>query len=152
MRSKVILTTFLLAGLLALLWTSASIQPSTPGRTASEFYHEGLEKLDQAIGRLLEASVELDARPESLERLQQVHLDCRKAYKRVEFLLEYFDPQAAKVQLNGAPLPKLEPNAPELIIIQPKGLQVLDELIFSQDPTAKKKEIVKLTTHLAERY
>jgi cytochrome c peroxidase len=152
MRRKVLLSSFLFAGLLGLLWTSASIQPSTPGRTASEFYHEGLEKLEQAIGQLLEASVELDARPESLEQLQKAHLDCRKAFKRVEFLLEYFDPQAVKVQLNGAPLPKLEPNAPELVIIQPKGLQVLDELIFSDDPLSEKKEIVKLTTHLAERY
>jgi len=35
--------------------------------------------------------------------------------------------------LNGAPLPKLENNVPEVVVLAPEGLQILDELVFASE-------------------
>lgn len=53
----------------------------------------------------------------------------RSQFKAAEPLLYYLFRDEYNRYLNGAPLPKLEPNVPELSIIQPKGLQRLDELM-----------------------
>lgn len=55
----------------------------------------------------------------------------REAYKEVEFLVEYLDKEAVDRKLNGAPLPKLEPKVAEHVVLEPQGLQVIDELIAS---------------------
>lgn len=63
--------------------------------------------------------------------LQAVHRRARLAYKRVEHLLAYAQPATVTRHLNGAPLPKTEPNVPEISVIAPGGLQTLDELGFA---------------------
>lgn len=57
------------------------------------------------------------------------YFDLRSAYKAVEPIYIYFDKGAVKLDINGAPLPRLEANTPGINIIQPKGFQVLDELM-----------------------
>ncbi|WP_420459452.1 cytochrome-c peroxidase [Neolewinella sp.] len=63
--------------------------------------------------------------------LQTLHLRSRLHFKRCEYLLEYIEPETVKRYLNGAPLPKIEPSVPEVVVIEPVGLQVLDELAFA---------------------
>lgn len=53
----------------------------------------------------------------------------RKSYKEIEFLIEFTDPTFVKENLNGAPLPRLEKSAPSLTVLEPVGLQVIDELM-----------------------
>jgi cytochrome c peroxidase len=53
----------------------------------------------------------------------------RDAFKAFEYLGENNDPTLFKVFLNGSPLPKMEENSYEPKIIEPKGLQKIDELI-----------------------
>jgi len=53
----------------------------------------------------------------------------RDAFKAFEYLGENSDPTLFKVFLNGSPLPKMEENSYEPKIIEPKGLQKIDELI-----------------------
>lgn len=53
----------------------------------------------------------------------------RDAFKSFEYLGENSDPLFFKLYLNGSPLPKLEENSFEPKIIEPKGLQKIDELI-----------------------
>ena len=57
----------------------------------------------------------------------------RDAFKAIEFIWEYTDPIYVKDYINGAPLPKLDKSAPGILIIQPRGLQVIDELLFEED-------------------
>ena len=75
----------------------------------------------------------------------------RMAYKKVEFLAEYLDPYFCKYQMNGAPLPKTEPKVPEIVILEPSGLQVLDELAFSEEMDYKEleKQINKINTAIS---
>ena len=63
--------------------------------------------------------------------LRALHLRSRQHFKRCEYLLEYIEPETVKRYLNGAPLPKIEPGVPEVVVIDPVGLQVLDELSFA---------------------
>ena len=119
---------------------------------------------------------------QQLSKLRLQLIKTRKAYKRVEFILEYFYPEHIKEYINGAPFDHLNPNpiekkynidsyynvTPEEYaknipldyrdkdhfrgkteIIHPIGLQVLDELIFSEKPETSELQIVDLTKKLA---
>lgn len=68
-------------------------------------------------------------------------LEVRAAFKQWEYLGEYLDPQMVKDRINGAPLPKIERNTFGMNVLQPKGMQVLDELIFADDMEEHKDEI-----------
>lgn len=63
--------------------------------------------------------------------LKEEFASLRRAFKRVEFLMDYLQPQDLKDHINGAPLPKTERNAPRLVIIEPKGLQRMEELVYA---------------------
>ena len=67
------------------------------------------------------------------ESLQGRFLRVRAKYKAWEYLVSYDDPDFVKMNINGAPLPKITPNVANLEILQPRGMQVLDELLFSGD-------------------
>ena len=69
----------------------------------------------------------------NIEELQRAHLDCRLAVKQTETYLFYFQPEAIKKYINGAPLPMLEKNTSSLVVFEPKGLQTLDELVFDEE-------------------
>lgn len=75
--------------------------------------------------------------------LQQKVSSTRLAYKKIEFLLEYLDPEFTLKYINGAPLPKLMKHVPEITVIKPNGLQTLDELSYL-DPYPNKSEMEEL--------
>jgi cytochrome c peroxidase len=68
----------------------------------------------------------------SKKSIQLAYKQLRNSYKQIEFLLEFTDPALVKDNLNGAPLPHLDKTAPSLLVLNPVGLQVLDELL--QEP------------------
>lgn len=77
--------------------------------------------------------------------LQKEYRSLRDAFKKVEFILEYVDKDASDKTLNGAPLPKLEPKVSDLRILEPKGLQVLDELMGSENLSENNTELQEMT-------
>jgi cytochrome c peroxidase len=83
---------------------------------------------------------------EQIEAVQSQVLQTRLSFKRVEFLLDYFDSDLVGKFINGAPLPKVEPNVPEIVVLEPKGLQTLDELAFLAPEEAD--QIAKLAGEL----
>ncbi|MAO07151.1 MAG: cytochrome-c peroxidase [Alteromonas sp.] len=79
--------------------------------------------------------------------------DFRKAFKKVAFLIEYLDKEAYDKTLNGAPLPKLEQKVADLRILEPKGIQVMDELMAEITPESLqdlKKELTILQKSFAQ--
>lgn len=70
----------------------------------------------------------------------------RARYKKFEWVVEYYMPSIARF-VNGAPLPEIE--QPEVVIREPHGLQVMEELILqdSIDYTALKHETVLLKSY-----
>ena len=65
------------------------------------------------------------------ELIQKAHLETRKAYKSFEYLITHFDNQIVKQYLNGAPLPVAKFENGKTKVLEPIGLQVIDELVFS---------------------
>lgn len=86
----------------------------------------------------------------SVSMIPEIHAACREQFKRTEFLLEYIEPATVRLHLNGAPLPKTEPAVPELVIIQPGGLQTLDELVT--EPEVNRRAIARITRKLFTDY
>lgn len=89
--------------------------------------------------------------------------ELRTSFKRVEFLIEYIDKEAYDKLINGAPLPKLEKKVADLAVIEPKGLQVIDELLGATIETRSdrttlvlqakklKKNISNIVAYLSQR-
>lgn len=76
--------------------------------------------------------------------IESNYIILRNQFKTSEPLLFYLFKDEYNRYLNGAPLPKLEPNVPEISIIQPKGLQRLDELVNEEQIDIKAiKKIAK---------
>lgn len=82
--------------------------------------------------------------------IKDAYFELRKAYKAVEPVFLYFDPAAVNKKLNGAPLLKLEENSPGINILNPKGLQVIDEIMGEEklDYLDLKENIINLKHHL----
>ncbi|MBU3678038.1 MAG: hypothetical protein FGM32_00335 [Candidatus Kapabacteria bacterium] len=68
----------------------------------------------------------------------------RRAYKAMEPLIEHIDPSMVTQQLNGAPLPKLDVKSQYVDVLEPHGLQVIDELLGLADDTllAKRNDLI----------
>ncbi|MEM9921345.1 MAG: cytochrome c peroxidase, partial [Bacteroidota bacterium] len=114
----------------------------------TEEYHYSLTDFTNAVDEYVAIAESFTADTASIADLQAVHLNARMTFKAFEYLIEYYDHQAVKVSLNGAPLPSVEPHVPEVVPLDPVGLQVLDELVFADEPFAEKEEIIKLTNQL----
>lgn len=117
-----------------------------------DHFHNELQNLKENIQSYHLAATNFNNSQNSIEELKTIHLQTRSSFKKIEFLLEYFDRLSVKKYLNGAPLPTIEPNVPEIVKIDPTGLQVLDELVFSEETFENKEEIIQHTHKLESNF
>jgi cytochrome c peroxidase len=66
---------------------------------------------------------------DSVKGLMETYELLRLSYKAMEPLIEHVDPSLVSMFLNGAPLPKLDAKSQFLDVLEPHGLQVIDEMI-----------------------
>ncbi len=78
-----------------------------------------------------------------LTALQESYKASRIHYKRAEALLEYYFPATAKM-LNGALVNESDEEEGTQLIIEPEGLQVVEEILFSDRPYG---QVSLLETH-----
>ena len=57
----------------------------------------------------------------------------RDDWKRIEYFISYFDPQFVRDHLNGAPLPSVERKVPGISVLEPSGMQPLEEALFGDE-------------------
>jgi len=76
---------------------------------------------------------------------QYTHL--QKSFRKIQYLIEYINQEAVKKYINGPPLPWLEPNIPTVRVMEPKGLQVIDEMLYS-DETLDHAALVEIAEEL----
>lgn len=88
----------------------------------------------------------------SLERLQQSLKKTRNSFKEIEFYIAYHYPEFTKTHLNAAPLFHIEAAGTSAYTLPPEGLQVLDELIFSDEAANEKEKIKTITDFLYNSY
>lgn len=84
----------------------------------------------------------------SLEQLQESLKNTRNSFKEIEFYVAYHYPEFTKTHLNAAPLFHIEAAGTTAYTLPPEGLQVLDELIFSDEAAEQKEEIKSITNFL----
>ncbi len=153
MKKKTLLFSTLLLLFIGISFLNFStIKHSQSLEMVEQQFQTGLTALQIQIATYHQLAKQVAASPTYLPQLQEAHLETRLSFKRIEFLLEYLDHPSIKRQLNGAPLPSTEPKVSEINVLEPIGLQVLDEIVFAEDPLAHVEEIVRLTDLLGKGY
>lgn len=129
-----------LSGLLTVSLLSLR-QSDTPANKIKQELVRQADSLLKAV-ELLGATRQNSAQNHLLQhRFRQVRI----AYKRLEWAAEYFDPLTAR-QVNGPPVPETELNG---LVIDPDGLQVIEQDLFPRMLSSKRLELKSLLDRLA---
>jgi cytochrome c peroxidase len=147
MKPGKIVVSFLLMLSFALLFLNYK-EAKSPVEIVREDFVQGLDEFYAETERLIEAVRSLDEGQESLAALQYQFMATRTSFKRIEFLIDYLQPQDVKDFINGAPLLKTERSVPRVIVLEPKGMQVIEELLYSDHPLGEKTKLLKLCKDL----
>ncbi len=110
-----------------------------------------LDFKDAAIS-LDKAAEDFRAGKISLDSLQKVLADTRISYKKIEFYLAFHYADYVKEHINGAPLLHIEKAGTSPVVLTPEGLQMMDELIFSEEASDEKVQISALAKQLNSNY
>ncbi|WP_177230345.1 cytochrome-c peroxidase [Chitinophaga sp. CF118] len=108
-----------------------------PVNRAGELAISYAEAFGKATLILEEVSSAYKFNKASLDTLKATLSNTRKAYKKIEFLLAYYYPEYTEEHINGAPVLRLERNDSRAVVMEPQGLQVLDELISTGETPVK---------------
>lgn len=140
----------LLVSILLILASKPKVAPSSVYTEKSigiinKTFQKDLQHFSESSLSFLKATEGYTASEVTEVTLQNEYRRLRDAFKKVEFIIEYVDKEASDKTLNGAPLPKLEPKVSDLRVLEPKGLQVIDELMGSEDLSENKTALVKMT-------
>jgi len=118
----------------------------------NKFINRGLRDFKIEL-EYLKNDVELYSQEKiSLKKLQQTLRSTRNSFKEIEFFVAYHYPEFTKTHLNAAPLFHIEAAGTSAYTLPPEGLQVLDELIFSDEASEQKEEIGTITNFLYNSY
>lgn len=108
-------------------------------------YISGIKELKIKADNFFTLSSSKHIDPISLKKAFQ---DARFAYKRVEFLSEYYFPTTSKA-INGAPIPEVEPDNPKYPV-EPGGFQVIEELIYADSVITDTSSLVEQASLLQD--
>ncbi len=137
-------------GITSLSWFASFRSQQHPQSPAAEIGQQFLAELSTFHRDLTRFEQRLvDVSEDEVEAYQEEYLRLRQSYKKIEPMLAYLQPELTTQRINGAPLPKIDPMeevAP--VVIQPKGLQVIDEKMFTDDFFAEYDELSKLLRSL----
>lgn len=112
-------------------------------------YVDDFNHFHKAINELKQLTT-VQSSMQNQEMYQEKLFEVRSAYKKLEFIFDYLEPNFAYLYINGGPLPKLHKEVSEIDIILPNGLQRLDELIFSNSFLENKTEVVEKIVELEQ--
>ncbi len=89
-----------------------------------------------------------------INELKEQYIQVRLKFKTIELLSEYLEPDFVKDFINGPPLMHLERNSPQLSEIEPEGIQVIEEVLYSDNLNSNevaKEELEQLSNKLERR-
>lgn len=125
----------------------------------SSVEYSKINYIESNLGKLNTALANLDSSADhyrkgaiDIDSLRTVYLEARKRYKAVEFYLAFHHPDYVSSLLNSAPLLQIEKGNTTPYIVEPEGLQVLDELLYSEDFSTEKHEIAAFSKKLSTSY
>ncbi len=111
----------------------------------SKSYFEDFRNFQKEVSKLNDL-VEITHPPDSIQLLQNQIITTRLAYKRIEYLFDYLQTNYNYLYINGPPLPKFTTESGD--IIEPNGLQTLEELLFSEEAFEQLDYVKKLADEL----
>lgn len=120
----------------------------SPVKQIQDMQKERLKNFISAIADLKPVVISLGSDTNTSAALKIKFLKARTAFKEWEYLGEYLDPQFVKDNINGSPLPKIERNTFGATVAEPRGMQVIDDIVFGDDLIANKEELVKQVDRL----
>ncbi|MCT2409416.1 cytochrome-c peroxidase [Chryseobacterium antibioticum] len=116
------------------------------------FVNKGLSDFKNRLDRLKSDVYKFSDDQISLEELRNSLSSTRNSFKEIEFYIAYHYPEFTKTHLNAAPLFHIEAAGTSAYTLPPEGLQVLDELIFSDEAGDEKDKIKTITDFLYNSY
>ncbi|KMQ68452.1 cytochrome C peroxidase [Chryseobacterium sp. FH2] len=148
MRSYPVVIVILLIGFAVM-----SFNPTYQGMgSENTTVNKGLTDFKIKLEQLKSDVYEFSEDKTSLEDLRKSLADTRNSFKEIEFYVAYHYPEFTKTHLNAAPLFHIEAAGTSAYTLPPEGLQVLDELIFSDEAKEQKEEIKTITDFLYNSY
>jgi cytochrome c peroxidase len=127
-------------GILFFVITSFRIgQENMPSK---EWISQNYSTFYNSASRLVSFANENKSTSDIRKQFKTVQSDFRK----IQFLLEYISEESVKRYINGAPLLSVEPSIPTVNVLEPRGLQVLDELLY--EDSLDLQEINKVSQEL----
>ncbi|MCJ8154331.1 cytochrome-c peroxidase [Chryseobacterium sp. SSA4.19] len=143
-----------LAALILLIgFAVMSFNPVYQGyETENSVINTGLLKFKNKLDQLKSDAHRFSEDKISLDELRQSLKNTRNSFKEIEFYVAYHYPEFTKTHLNAAPLFHIEAAGTTSYTLPPEGLQVLDELIFSDEAADQKEEIKTITDFLYNSY
>lgn len=119
----------------------------TKSETHSNSYNNWLKiRFDNWEHSLHDLLVLIEQKQSQLE-LKSQYREVQSDFRKIQFLIEHISEESVKKYINGAPLLSVEPSIPTVNVLEPRGLQVLDELIYAD--VMDILEIQKVTNELA---
>ncbi|MBC8047221.1 MAG: hypothetical protein H7Y00_10525, partial [Fimbriimonadaceae bacterium] len=124
------------------------IQNNTaPEYLVQEKFVQNINDLSDAVKNLKQTVSINDTKNTDHENVIQLFYTLREKYKQLEFLLTYIDPEGSE-NFNGANLLSGDPNVLSTQIIYPRGMQVIEELLFGEGSEKNYPEIKTLCQQL----
>ena len=124
-------------------------QITIPDKVAA-LYTANFHKFQDEVDSLA-ALANYSKSPNELEVLKKQVESTRLAYKEIEFIFDYYETAYNGTYINGAPLPKVSEYFEEENIIEPCGLQALDEAVYEEATDDNLQHIQVLAKGLKER-
>lgn len=150
---KIMKSCFLLVVALFIGFVIMSFNPAEEEYIATNTaINQGLKNFNDKLS-VLKSDVHLFQKNKiSIGDLQLSFKETRNSYKEIEFYIAYHYPEFSKTHLNAAPLFHIEGTGTASNTLPPEGLQVLDELIFSDEIREQQDKIVEITDFLYNSY
>jgi len=141
---KIVQKFFLISSLLLIVFSFSyrSMEPKAIAaavdffKTESKLFATSTSNLEIAIKAINNNT------PQTIEDAKIALRKCRIHYKRIEFFLTYFFPQAAWVYNSPA---KYEIEEPSMEYQEPVGFQVIEGFLYAKDVASKKRELLQQT-------
>ncbi|WP_428068490.1 cytochrome-c peroxidase [Chryseobacterium gambrini] len=141
------------AVLFLLVFSAMSFNPVDKGvKSEDTFVNKGLSEFKNKLENLKSDAKSFSEDKISLEELQQSLKNTRNSFKEIEFYVAYHYSEFTKTHLNAAPLFHIEAAGTSAYTLPPEGLQVLDEMIFSDEALEKKDDIKTIADFLYNSY
>ena len=135
---KVVFIGGILIAVVSYAFFSSGKEKPTPAKAIAQILSTQVDDFSGFLKSKFQVAAESNSPSE--KQLQQLFLQARLQYKKIEWAAEYFDVATART-MNGAPVPEVEVGNGQ--VFEPAGLQVIEAYLFPKYDATKQKELVR---------